>query len=93
MQQPVRPGRLRIAYLLYRGNPRCGGQGVYTRHLTRELAAPARVAITFEPELGSYVRPACRVERWTVPAVSDGYDAARDAIRARVDRLIEGLVE
>jgi glycosyltransferase involved in cell wall biosynthesis len=29
--------RLRVAYLVYRGNPRCGGQGVYTRHLTREL--------------------------------------------------------
>jgi len=24
---------------MYRGNPRCGGQGVYTRHLTRELVA------------------------------------------------------
>lgn len=31
------PGKLRIAFLIYRGNPRCGGQGVYTRHLTREL--------------------------------------------------------
>lgn len=31
------PGGLRIAFLIYRGNPRCGGQGVYTRHLTREL--------------------------------------------------------
>ncbi len=31
------PGGLRIAYLVYRGNPRCGGQGVYTRHLAREL--------------------------------------------------------
>ena len=29
--------RLRVAYLVYRGNPRCGGQGVYSRHLTREL--------------------------------------------------------
>ena len=29
--------RLRIAYLAYRGNPHSGGQGVYTRHLTREL--------------------------------------------------------
>lgn len=28
-----------MAYLLYRGNPQCGGQGVYTRHLTRELVA------------------------------------------------------
>ena len=34
---PPRPGGLRIAFLTYRGNPRCGGQGVYTRHLTREL--------------------------------------------------------
>jgi glycosyltransferase involved in cell wall biosynthesis len=29
---------LRIAYLCYRGNPHVGGQGVYTRHLTREIA-------------------------------------------------------
>src|SRR5271165_3584558 len=36
---PPGPGGLRIAFLLYRGNPRCGGQGVYTRHLTRELLA------------------------------------------------------
>jgi glycosyltransferase involved in cell wall biosynthesis len=31
------PERLRIAYLAYRGNPHSGGQGVYSRHLTREL--------------------------------------------------------
>ncbi len=36
---PPEPGGLRIAYLVYRGNPRCGGQGVYTRHLARELVA------------------------------------------------------
>jgi glycosyltransferase involved in cell wall biosynthesis len=36
---PVDGVPLRVAYLVYRGNPRCGGQGVYTRHLTRELAA------------------------------------------------------
>jgi glycosyltransferase involved in cell wall biosynthesis len=30
---------LRIALLTYRGNPSCGGQGIYTRHLSRELAA------------------------------------------------------
>src|SRR3982751_1937018 len=28
---------LRIAYLVYRGNPHCGGQGVYTRQLAKEL--------------------------------------------------------
>jgi len=33
-----RPGDpLRIAFLIYRGNPHCGGQGVYSRHVTREL--------------------------------------------------------
>ena len=30
-------GPLRIAYLVYRGNPHCGGQGVYTRELAKEL--------------------------------------------------------
>ncbi|HEX9531043.1 MAG TPA: glycosyltransferase family 4 protein [Acidimicrobiales bacterium] len=34
---PAAPERLRIAYLAYRGNPHSGGQGVYTRYLTREL--------------------------------------------------------
>ncbi|MFW6690128.1 glycosyltransferase family 4 protein [Streptomyces sp. MAR4 CNX-425] len=29
---------LRIALLSYKGNPYCGGQGVYIRHLSRELA-------------------------------------------------------
>ncbi len=37
--RPPAPGGLRIAFLVYRGNPRCGGQGVYSRHLTRELVA------------------------------------------------------
>lgn len=32
---PERP--LRIALLAYRGDPYCGGQGVYVRHLSREL--------------------------------------------------------
>jgi len=36
---PPEPGGLRVAFLIYRGNPQCGGQGVYTRHLTRELVA------------------------------------------------------
>ena len=39
MPSPGQPDALRIAYLVYRGNPHCGGQGVYTRYLTRELAA------------------------------------------------------
>src|SRR5271169_6168766 len=37
--RPAAPGGRRVAFLIYRGNPTCGGQGVYTRHLTRELVA------------------------------------------------------
>jgi glycosyltransferase involved in cell wall biosynthesis len=39
---PDEPGpdrQLRIALLSYRSKPHCGGQGVYVRHLSRELAA------------------------------------------------------
>jgi glycosyltransferase involved in cell wall biosynthesis len=35
---PVPDSALRIAYLCYRGKPHVGGQGVYTRHLTKALA-------------------------------------------------------
>ncbi|MCC6436704.1 MAG: glycosyltransferase family 4 protein [Acidimicrobiales bacterium] len=36
--RPLDPdGPLRIAYLCYRGKPHVGGQGVYTRHLTKAL--------------------------------------------------------
>src|ERR1700730_4308773 len=37
--RPPEPGGLRIAFLVYRGNPRWGAQGVYPRHLPRELVA------------------------------------------------------
>ena len=36
--QSASDGPLRIAYLSYRGKPHVGGQGVYTRHLTKALA-------------------------------------------------------
>jgi glycosyltransferase involved in cell wall biosynthesis len=43
-----RPGDpLRIAFFVYRGNPHCGGQGVYSRHLTRELAALGHTVTMF----------------------------------------------
>ncbi|TSA53602.1 MAG: glycosyltransferase family 1 protein [Actinobacteria bacterium] len=38
MTKPFDPnGPLRIAYLTYRGKPHVGGQGVYTKHLTKAL--------------------------------------------------------
>jgi glycosyltransferase involved in cell wall biosynthesis len=46
---------LRIAWLVYRGNPYCGGQGVYTRYLARELGALGHEVTVFSgppyPEL------------------------------------------
>ncbi len=38
MPQPDRTS-LRVALLSYRSKPHCGGQGVYVRHLSRELTA------------------------------------------------------
>ena len=35
----VRADALRVALLTYKGNPYCGGQGIYVRNLSRELAA------------------------------------------------------
>jgi glycosyltransferase involved in cell wall biosynthesis len=35
---PPADGPLRVALLTYRGKPHCGGQGVYTRHLSKALA-------------------------------------------------------
>ena len=36
-RQPGPDDPLRIAYLTYRGKPHVGGQGVYTRHLSKAL--------------------------------------------------------
>ncbi len=46
---------LRVALLSYRSKPHCGGQGVYLRHLSRELAALGHRVVIFSgqpyPEL------------------------------------------
>ena len=34
-----RDGPLRICMLSYRSKPHCGGQGIFVRHLSRELTA------------------------------------------------------
>jgi glycosyltransferase involved in cell wall biosynthesis len=44
---PNGEGKLRVAFLAYRGNPHSGGQGVYTRHLTRELVALGHAVTVF----------------------------------------------
>ena len=66
---------------------------VVPKRLSHELAAPARIAVSFEPDLSEYVPQGCLVERWSVPAVSDDYAIARDAIKARVDALLGKLTK
>ncbi|HEX9681984.1 MAG TPA: glycosyltransferase family 4 protein [Acidimicrobiales bacterium] len=55
-----RNAALRIAFLTYRGKPTCGGQGVYTRHLTAGLADLGHHVEVFSgppyPELDPRVR-------------------------------------
>ena len=54
------PSPLRVALLTYRGKPTCGGQGVYVRHLSRELANLGHHVEVFSgppyPELDPRVR-------------------------------------
>ena len=38
MKKNSSSGPLKICLLTYRGNPTCGGQGVYVRHLSKALA-------------------------------------------------------
>ena len=38
---------LRVAFIAYRGNMRCGGQGVYLWHLARELARQGHAVDVF----------------------------------------------
>jgi glycosyltransferase involved in cell wall biosynthesis len=51
---------VRIALLSYRSKPHCGGQGVYLRHLSRELAALGHEVEVFSgqpyPDLDAGVR-------------------------------------
>jgi glycosyltransferase involved in cell wall biosynthesis len=54
---------LRIALLTYKGNPFCGGQGVYVRHLSRELA-----------RLGHQVEV---IGAQPYPVLDEGYDNLR----------------
>jgi glycosyltransferase involved in cell wall biosynthesis len=83
MRESGPPDRLRVAYLVYRGNPRCGGQGVYTRYLTRELVALGHEVTVFSgppyPELDEGVG--------FVPVPS--LDLYRDPDPFRIPRLEE----
>jgi glycosyltransferase involved in cell wall biosynthesis len=75
--------RLRVAYLVYRGNPRCGGQGVYTRHLTNELARLGHEVTVFSGQ--PYPELTEGVEFVAVPSL----DLYREPDPFRVPKLSE----
>ncbi len=66
-------------------------RGDRPRRVTAEELAAAWRVVSFGCDLSHLVPPGCAVERWDdVPLVSDGFDAAQDAIATRVRRLSEG---
>jgi arsenate reductase (thioredoxin) len=66
-------------------------QGLRPRLVTSEDVAAASRIVTFGCDVAA-LRPQVPVDRWDdVPAVSDGYEEARDAIDARVARLVDEL--
>ncbi len=79
---------MRIALLSYRSKPHCGGQGVYVRHLSRELAALGHEVEVFSgqpyPELDPGVRltklPSLDLYREPDPFRTPRRSEIRDAI-------------
>jgi protein-tyrosine-phosphatase len=66
--------------------------GAKPRAATAEALAGASRVIAFGCDVGAIAPVTARVERWDdVPAVSDGYERARDVIVERVRRLVEEL--
>ena len=64
--------------------------GQRPRLVTREMAAGASRIVAFGCDLGAAAPPGAKIEQWAdVPAVSAGLPAARAAIRAHLERLLD----
>lgn len=74
---------MRIALLSYRSKPHCGGQGVYVRHLSRELVAQGHTVEVFSGQPYPELDPG--VELTKVPSL----DLYRDDDPFRTPRLAE----
>jgi len=67
--------------------------GMKPRRVTAGDVAGADQVVAFGCDLGSASAPGVPIEQWPdVPAVSDGLPAARAAIRARLEQLMDGWV-
>jgi glycosyltransferase involved in cell wall biosynthesis len=80
---PVQHASLRIALLSYRSKPHCGGQGVYVRHLSRELVA---LGHTVEVLSGP---PYPELDPGVALTALPGLDLYRQPDPFRVPRLLE----
>ncbi len=68
--------------------------GQKPRQVTREDVAGAWRVVAFGCDLSDAAVPGIPVEQWNdIPAVSDGLPAARDAIRQRLERLLEEVAK
>ena len=78
--------RLRVALLSYRSKPHCGGQGVYVRHLSRELVALGHDVEVFSgqpyPELDEGVTVDQGAEPRPLPRARPVPDAALAGVSA-----------
>jgi arsenate reductase (thioredoxin) len=64
-------------------------RGSHPRRMTRADLNSASTIVSFGPELSHLAPENARIERWEgIPAVDDGYEAARTAILARLHRLV-----
>lgn len=77
---PNNPGvDVRIALLSYRSKPHCGGQGVYVRHLSRELAAQGHTVEVFSGQPYPELDPAVTLTK--VPSSTSIATTTRSARR------------
>ena len=60
------------------------------RAVTREMLENARIVVSFGCDLSGFAADTPRIIQWSgVPAVSDGYDAARTAIVSRLHAILD----
>lgn len=76
---------MRVALLVYRGNPRSGGQGVYTRFLSRELARQGHEVTVFAGQPWPQLDLGAGVRLEKVPSL----DLYREPDPFRLPRLAE----
>ena len=64
--------------------------GAPPQAVTRELVENARIVVSFGCDLSAFAGESTRIVHWSgVPAVSDGYEAARTDIVSRLNAILD----